>query len=389
VRRAAADLGEHRAVGAERVGDEPRSEERRAHALGLGRLRHGDDDAGEPQRAAVLRVERADHRVVLGGPRRHAAAHEAAQDRAVEDLVGVDDRRQHAPYGVAVEDALVDAGRPLMRVDLEDVSHARQVRQLGRDPRRGRQREDLDAIGLGLACCPSEVHGGLQRRQPDGGEVLRAPGTRRRPRRDHEVVSGAERRERRGWPGHVDHRQRADAVHLLVGRHHRHAGQRQRPSVAGPGHGAQHAGEVVTVQPRPRRDHVEDASDTAALARVHQVEPDAGEPGVGRQERAERVEIDFETLARQPRGGSRHHVLDVRPAQLESQAHFASNWYVLVGAPAFTVTPTLCGSDCSWAPPSHGRGSWCAILAARPARCYRPPGRRYGGPISQNWAALS
>src|SRR5437867_2501657 len=111
--RAATELGEHRAVGTERVRDEAGGEERRAHALGLGRVGDRDDDAREPQCPAVLGVERADHRMVLGGPRGHTAAHEAAEHGPVEHLVRMNDRRQHAPHGIAVEDAFVEAVRAL------------------------------------------------------------------------------------------------------------------------------------------------------------------------------------------------------------------------------------------------------------------------------------
>jgi len=42
--------------------------------------------------------------------------------------------------------------------------------------------------------------------------------------------------------------------------------------VTGPGHPAQHAGEVLAVEPRPRGDDVEHTSDAAPFARVHEIE---------------------------------------------------------------------------------------------------------------------
>ena len=285
--RAATDLGEHRAVGTERVRDEAGGEECRAHALGLGRVGDRDDDAREPQRAAVLSVERADHRMVLGGPRGHAAAHEAAEHGAVEHLVRMNDRRQHAPHGIAVEDAFVEAGRALVGVDLEDVRHPRQVRELHGHAGRGRQLEHLDAVGLGVARRLREIDRRLQRGETDGGQIVRAIDTRSRPRRDHDVVGAPERRERRVRPGHVDHGEGADVLRLLIGGHHRHTRERQRPTVAGPRHAAEDARKILAaVHLRAWRDDVEHAPDAAALVRVHEVETNAGKPRIGGQERA-------------------------------------------------------------------------------------------------------
>ena len=132
-------------------------------------------------------------------------------------------------------------------------------------------------------------------------------------------MGAPERRERRVRSGHVDHGEGADVLRLLIGGHHRHTRERQRPTVAGPRHAAEDARKILAaVHLRAWRDDVEHAADAAALARVHEVETNAGEPRIGGQERAQRVEIDLEPPAGEPRRGRRGQLFDVTPAQLES-----------------------------------------------------------------------
>ena len=230
----------------------------------------------------------------------------------------MDDRRQHAPHRIAVQDALVEAGGPLVRVDLEDVGHARQMRQLGRHPRRGRQREDLDPIGLGLARRPRQVHRRLERGQADGGQILRAPGARRRPRRDHEIVRGAERRHGGSGPGHVDHRQCPDAVHLLVGRPRRTrrpapASVRRRPW---PPHPARRGS--------PRRPAGPAARSRRRRGRCGTARPGARDRGGSRPAAHRRPAERGARRDRPPGAGppgawrSRRQLRDLGPAQLES-----------------------------------------------------------------------
>ena len=256
----------------------PAAMERRAHALRLGRLRHGDDDAREPQRAAVLRVERADHRMVLGRPRGDAAAHEAAQHGAVEHFVGMHDRRQHAPHRIAVEDALVEAGR------------AAGASGSGRRRPRAADARARPARAARAAASNTSTRSGSASRAARARCTAAFSAARRMAARYSErPVPGdghaeitrlcvrAERRQRGGGPGHVDHGQRADVVHLLIGRHDRHAGQRQRPPVAGAGHAhPARRGNPRRLSLGPRRDHVEHAADAAPLARMHEIEPDLG-----------------------------------------------------------------------------------------------------------------
>ena len=79
----------------------------------------GDDDSGKPEIALVPPVKFLDDRMVLGeigegGIRKH--------QRAVEDFIGVDDRRQESLNVAAVKNRLLLMRRMLLRVDREDIA---------------------------------------------------------------------------------------------------------------------------------------------------------------------------------------------------------------------------------------------------------------------------
>src|SRR5215510_2786875 len=84
---------------------------------------NGDDDSCEPEVALMPPVEFLNDRMVLGeigegGIRKH--------ERAIEDFIRVNDRRQESLNVAAVKNRLLLVRRMLLRVDREDVADARQ-----------------------------------------------------------------------------------------------------------------------------------------------------------------------------------------------------------------------------------------------------------------------
>ena len=115
-------------------------------------------DAGEPEIVAVTPVELVDHRMVLREP---GKCRIGKHQRAVEDLVGMNDGRHEALNVAAVEDGFFLLGRMLVRMHRKDVGDARQILRplIDRDRR---QLEDLCFIRRDVFRRCREVRRGFQ-----------------------------------------------------------------------------------------------------------------------------------------------------------------------------------------------------------------------------------
>ena len=59
--------------------------------------------------------------MILDGIGGGMTSHEATDNGAVENLVRMHHGGQHTPHRIAIEDTLIDTGRALVGVDLEDI----------------------------------------------------------------------------------------------------------------------------------------------------------------------------------------------------------------------------------------------------------------------------
>jgi hypothetical protein len=220
----------------------------------------------DPQIAPVTAVKLVNHRMILRKP---GKCRIGKHQRAVEDLVGMNDGRHEALDVAAVKDGFFLLGRVLVRMHRKDVSDARQIfRSL--IERHRRQLKGLRFLRSDVFCRRRKIRRGFQAGLLNGQPIIVLVGARLRVGQQDDVVRVADGGILGRRAAHIDDITRAGCE--LVGLNYRDILKRARLAVADEAIGIQCAGKIRPVQTITRFQNIEHADDAARLAQMRQVD---------------------------------------------------------------------------------------------------------------------